>query len=279
MSKFLGFFSAPLLPVGVVLLIGVLIFAGGLIGAVPVVGEILAGILLGLALLGGFVMALIMICLVSGFSLMFPTIAVEASDGFDAISKAFSYVLYRPWRTAFYYVVGLVYGGVCYLFIHVLAFLLLRSVHMFAGWSMNWDGSSVAGLRGKLDAIWPTPTLTNLQPAVNWATLGWSETIGAALIWLWVALVAAAVLAFAVSLYFSISTVVYLLLRKHVDDTDLEDVYVEQAVEELVEAEPGAGAPPPAQEPPAGEQPGEGGGEEPPSSSGEEEGGEPEQAP
>ena len=36
---------------------------------------------------------------VGGFGLMYPTVAVEGSDSFDAISRSFSYVFARPWRS------------------------------------------------------------------------------------------------------------------------------------------------------------------------------------
>ena len=36
------------------------------------------------------------------------------------------------------------------------------------------------------------------------------------------------------SYFYSVNTVIYCLLRKQVDDTDLEDIYVEQDVDELV---------------------------------------------
>ncbi|MBN1846225.1 MAG: hypothetical protein JW810_11115 [Sedimentisphaerales bacterium] len=235
MGKFASFFSAPLIPIGIIIFIGLFVFLGGLAGAVPYIGEIAAPLLMGLALFGGFVMALIAIGLIGGMGLMYPTIAVEGSDSFDAISRAFSYLFARPWRLGFYGVVSFVYGGICYLFVRLFAFLLLLAVHVAAGIGMNWDDSAVtvSDMRGKLDAIWPAPMLANLQPSVNWVTLNGTETLGAFFIWIWVSLVVGLVLAFAVSFCFSMQTVIYCLLRKHVDSTDLEDVYVEEDVEGL----------------------------------------------
>jgi hypothetical protein len=237
LGKFGSYFTAPLIPLGIIIFVAIFIFVGGLCGAIPYVGEILAPILMGLALFGGFIIALVSVGLMAGFNLMYPTIAVEGSDSFDAISRAFSYVFARPWRMGFYSFLAAVYGGICYVFVRVFAWLLLISVYAAAGMGMNVDDSSVTGsmdLRGKLEAIWPTPTLGDLQPSVNWITLNWSECIGAAVIWIWVALVAGLVLAFVFSFFYSVNTVIYCLLRKQVDDTDLEDIYIEQDVEELV---------------------------------------------
>lgn len=237
LGKFGSYFTAPLIPVGIMVFVGIFIALGGLLGAIPRIGEILAPIFMGLALFGGFVIALVAVGLMAGYNLMYPTIAVEGSDSFDAISRAFSYVFARPWRMGFYSLVAAVYGGICYAFVRVFAWLLLISVHIAAGMGMNIDDSSVTGsmdIRGKLEAIWPAPTLADLQPSINWVTLNWSECFGAAVIWVWAALVTGLVLAFVLSFFYSMNTVIYCLLRKHVDDTDLEDIYVEQDVDELV---------------------------------------------
>jgi len=253
-KRFASFFGAPLIPVGIILLISLLIFVGGLLGAVPVVGEIIAGLLTGLALFGGFVVALVTIGLLAGYNLMYPTIAVEGSDSFDAISRAFSYIYGRPWRMGFYSFVAAIYGGICYLFVRLFVFLILASVHWACG-SMNVDASSMATTRGKLDAIWPAPQWMDLQPDVQWMSLYWSEKIGAFFIWIWVALAAAMVLAFVLSFAYSANTIIYTLLRKKVDQTDLEDIYVEDDIEEIVADEATlheAAAEPqqPSQEPP-----------------------------
>ena len=233
-SKFASFFSAPLIPLGVIVLIGALIFVGGAVGAIPYVGEIISGIFTGLALFGGFVIALMVLGLTGGIYLMYPTIAVEGSDSFDAISRSFSYVFARPWRMLFYMVIGAIYGAICFLFVRFFVFLLLIASYFPAG-AMNWDEASVS-FRGKLEAIWAEPTFYNLHTGfgdIPWLSLNTTETIGALFIWIWVTLAAAAVLGFVVSYFFSLNTIIYYLLRKHVDSTDLEDVYLEQDIEDL----------------------------------------------
>ena len=234
-NKFASFFSAPLIPLGVIALIGVLILVGGAMGAIPYVGEIVAGIFTGLALFGGFVIALMVLGLTGGIYLMYPTIAVEGSDSFDAISRSFSYVFARPWRMLFYMVTGVVYGAICFLFVRFFVFLLLIASYFPAGLIMNLDHASVS-FRGKFEAIWTMPTFSNLRMGfgdIQWMSLNTTETIGALLIWVWVTLAAAAVIGFVVSYFFSLNTIIYYLLRKHVDATDLEDVYLEQDIEDL----------------------------------------------
>ena len=236
-ARFLSFFSAPLVPLAIVAVICVVTFLVGFIGAVPAIGEILAGLLMPLALLGGFIVALVSVGLIGGANLMYPTVAVEGSDSFDAISRSFSYVFARPWRMGFYTALAAVYGAICYIFVRFFTFLMLLVVHVCAGMAINLDGSSYAGIRGKLDAMWPAPTWSDLNPSVNWLSLGGTEAIGAFLMWIWVTLIVALVVAFLLSFYFSINTMIYYLLRQRVDGTDIEDVYVEQEAEETVPAE------------------------------------------
>ena len=63
--------------------------------------------------------------------------------------------------------------------------------------------------------------------------LSWSESFAAFLIWFWVAIIVCLVLAFVISFFFSANTTIYFLLRKGVDRTDYEDVFIEENTEEL----------------------------------------------
>jgi len=232
LTKFVSFLTAPLIPLILIAGIGFITFAGGAIGAVPVVGQLLAGVLWFLALLAGFVMALVVIGAAAGTHLMYPTIATEGSDAFDAISRSFSYIYSRPWRLGWYLLVSVVYGTICLLFVKFLAFVLLRLAHAAAGLGMNIDGASKLATYGKLDAIWGAPAWgVSLFGRFGHVPLGGAELIAAILIAIFVFLVIGTVVAFAASFFFSASTLMYLLLRREVDATDLEDVYVEEEEE------------------------------------------------
>jgi len=232
LSRLVSFFTAPLIPIAIIAFFAVLFLVSGLVAAIPVFGEIITGIFFPLALGAGFIIALIVIGLVTGANLMYPTIAVEGSDSFDAISRSFSYVFTKPWRMAFYTLLAVVYGSICYLFVRLFAFLLLKSVRIPLV-SMNLDDSSAGGIRGKLDAIWPDPSFGHLHPNINYMALNWSESFAAFFIWIWVIIIVCLVLAFIISFFFSANTTIYFLLRKCVDRTDYEDVFVEENVEEL----------------------------------------------
>ena len=98
LGKFGSFVTAPLLPLVIVLALGRALALGGLIG--NLLGGVVLGLLFFIALGLGLAAAFLLVGLSAGGSLMYPTIAVEGSDSFDAVSRSFSYVLNRPWRRA-----------------------------------------------------------------------------------------------------------------------------------------------------------------------------------
>ena len=258
-QRYGGFVLAPLLPIAGVVAIALVMFLGGLIGAIGYVGELFTGVFYPLALLGGFAAALLVLATLVGFHLMWPTIAVEGSDGFDALSRAYSYVGSRIWHVGFYSFVLLLYGGVSFVLLRVVAVVVLKLAHKFTGLGMNLIGSSELSV-GKLNAMWSMPAWADLTllPATGearfWGTfcngpLDSTEKFGAWLLALWVYLCIGLLCAFVVSYFFCGSTQMYFLLRRDVDATDYDEVYYEEPGEEP--PLPAAGA----AEPPAGEAP------------------------
>ncbi len=259
-QRYGGFVLAPLLPVGVLIGIIVLMFIGGLIGTIGYAGELFTGVFYPLALLGGLAAAVLVLATIIGFHLMWPTIAVEGSDGFDALSRACSYVGSRIWHVGFYTFVLLLYGGVSFAFLRVVAILLLKLAHKFTGLGMNLISSSELSGVGKLDALWSMPAWADLTllPSTGdmpfWGTfcngpLDGTERLAAWLLALWVYLCVGLLSAFVVSYFFCGSTQMYFLLRREVDATDYDEVYYE---------EPGEESPAPAvspTEPPAAQGP------------------------
>jgi hypothetical protein len=233
-NKVLSFIFAPLIPLLIIFGIGlVLSVCGFVLFHIPVVGPIVAGVLFIFALLGGLVMTLVLLGTLGGLNLMYPTIGVEGSDSFDAISRSFSYVFARPWRMLWYTVVSLIYGAICYLFVRFFIFMVLLLTWFFVGW---W-------LKSKNTAPWypemfPPPSWSQLAYEPGFAHLKWSEDIAAGCIAFWNYLAISMLGAFAISFYFSASTIIYYLLRREVDATELVDVYVEEADDDLADTGP-----------------------------------------
>ncbi|MHC4986503.1 MAG: hypothetical protein ACYTFO_10160, partial [Planctomycetota bacterium] len=241
-SKFLSFFMAPLIPIGAIVFFGLLMLSGGLLANLWGVGAIIVGALFFLAVLGGLAIAFLTFGLIGGGGLMYPTIAVEGSDSFDAISRSYSYIFNRPWRSGLYSLLALFHGTVCYLIVRLFGFVALRATHLAVKSGIWTGGQTLPDASDKLDVMWTAPTFDLLHAPMQTAAMTPSETIGAYLITFWVYLVVGVVAAFLVSYFISGSTVIYYLLRRHVDATDLDDVFVEEAEEDEL-AEPEVEAP------------------------------------
>jgi hypothetical protein len=252
-SKFLSFLFAPIIPLLIILALGVIVTIGSVLGNIPFFGPIIVGALFFLALAAGFVMTLVLLGLLGGFNLMYPTIAVEGSDSFDAISRSFSYLYALPWRLAFYTVVAVIYGALAYLFVRLFIFLMLAMAHKFVGMGMFVHANSTAPLWA---AMWPSPaTAARLSYDVDFLTLSPGQSLGAFLISFWVYLVITILGAFAISFYFSANTIIYYLMRQEADTTAMDDVYLEQLDDEIPElsaAAPASAAGPIAEVPQTG---------------------------
>ncbi|MCZ6699462.1 MAG: hypothetical protein O7D94_11070 [Planctomycetota bacterium] len=253
-SRLKSFIFAPLLPWMLIGLAGFILALGGLVGAIPWVGELFVGILFVIALLIGFGIALVFIAAVGGYWLLFPTIATEGSDAADALARSFNYIYNRPWKAAFYYFVSLAYGVICFCFVKFLVRVMLIFVHLFVGLTMNWgnatveagdDGSARTG-ENKLTAIWQAPKIDGSNAfwggfdgaRLEGAELAKTSWVSRGFFKLWIYLLVGLVAAFGVSFCYSACTLVYLLLRREVDATDMEDVYLDE-----YESEPGAHPP------------------------------------
>jgi hypothetical protein len=242
--KFTAVLAAPITPVAVIIVIGVSVILLGLIGNVPVVGEILTGLFLPLSLMAAFLVTVILIGTVAGLNLMVPAIAYEDSDCFDAVSRSFGYVYAKPWRMGFYTVVATVYGAICYVFVRFFAFVLLWTTYQFLQVGFVHDNE-------KLQSLWPEPTAAGFLGSAAPAPDAWSMWLGSVLIRVWVLAIVGLLVSFLVSFYFSANTVIYGLMRNRVDNTPLDEVYT------YSEAAPGEPSPPEISPPAAasGEEP------------------------
>ncbi len=224
-KRFSSFFTAPLVPVVIVVIIGIAVGIVGLIGNIPRLGELVVGLSTPALLAAGALMALALIGTIAGFNLMYPAVAYDGTDSFDAVSRAFNYIYARPWRTGFYSVVAAVYGAICYTFVRLFAFALLWTTH----WALRlavWAGST-NGQGDKVSVIWAEPSFMRLH-AYPTSALNWSESASAFLIYVSVLIVVGLLVSFIMSFYFSAGTVIYALLRNKVDGAEISDVYAEQ---------------------------------------------------
>lgn len=221
-KRFTSFFTTPLAPFGIIIFIGLFIFILGLIGNIPRAGELIIGLFVLLALVAGALIVVVLIGTAAGFNLMFPAVAYDGSDCFDAISRSFSYVYAKPWRMIFYTSVAAVYGAISYTFVRFFAFSLLWVTHLTLQLGIWTQNSKEVN---KLDAIWSKPEFMRLLGTSDMVTTNWAESIAAFIIHLFLLAVVGLVVSFIISFYFTANTIIYSLMRNKVDDTALEDVY------------------------------------------------------
>ncbi|MBN1787906.1 MAG: hypothetical protein JW806_05865 [Sedimentisphaerales bacterium] len=227
-KKFLSLFGAPSLPIVFIIIFILLLLGVGLITNIGWIGEIFLAFPLTfiIVLVLGVCITLMIIGLGGGINLMPSVIAYEHSDAFDAFNRSCSYVYTRPWRLSFYMLIATVYGAVCYLFARFFVFLMLTAGRWFLYISI-WKNAAKAEQMNKLDVIWPKPEFFSLLGSGAEIAKSRTESFAEWLINLQVLVIAGVVIAFAVSFYFSASTIIYCLLRKGIDQTPLDSVFIE----------------------------------------------------
>jgi len=210
--RFLSYFTAPLLPVAGIAFLWLLLMLGGLIGAIPSAGPYLVGIFWFLALAVGFVAALILVGVLGGWPLMAPAVSTEDSDAFDGFSRSFSYVFSRTRQWATLIVAAAAYGIVLTAAVAALAWLV---VHLTV-WGI------AAGM-----SLTDAGALTADSPLSKGGAV--SEDVpdsAASFARFWLNAASLVVHGFAASLFWTLATVSYFLLRQSDDATSLDEVYL-----------------------------------------------------
>ena len=221
-KKLGGFLTAPAIPITIMVISGAFIAMLGLAGNIPFAGKFIIAIGLPFALIIGLFISLFLVGTIIGFNLMYPTIAYEGSNGFDAISRSFAYVFAHPWSVTFYGILASVYGAISYLLVRSFAFLLL-----FITYILIRIGLSNAGHGGNLQDIWPRPEYFNLLRENPDITLNTMELIPSLMINAAVLTVVGLLIAFVFSFYYCASTIIYALMREKVDNTSTDQIYIQ----------------------------------------------------
>jgi hypothetical protein len=215
--KWLSYFAAPLLPLLGVILAAIPLAVLGLLMHFNV-GVLLAGVLWPLALLGGLVMALLLLGLAFGWPLMWATISTEGTDSFDALSRSYAYVFQRPLRYLFYVLVAAVLGWLGWLLVETFA----GAVVALSYWAAGWGAGPRIG-------------------AMGMSGLGRIFDVGSGLIGFWTSCVAALALGYFYGYFWIAASAIYLLLRRDVDATETDEVFLDADRSEPTHALPPLG--------------------------------------
>ncbi len=217
-GKFWSYFCSPLMPI-----LGILFFVacnviGGFLGQIEFAGEIAVAVGFPLAIISGFIILFLGIVGIIGFFLMYPTISVEGSDAFDAISRSYSYVLSRPLHFLSLFVSIITCGIIMTFMASYGACLVMKTTYFTVGIGMGGKldeiRAFIAGLSGA------KATLEILDPI--------SMRIAALFFMLYIVAIKMVVGSIIITFAGSVSTIAYLIIRKDVDGTEMDDVYIEE---------------------------------------------------
>jgi len=212
----------------------------GLFCSIPYVGRIAQIPLYPVAVLFGVVTWMFAIGWLLSFGLMMPAISVGGKDAFDGWSTSYAYVLWQFGRYVCYTVVAAVIGLIsaiaAYWLVEFLIHLVVQSINIGVVADAPWVHFKMGG------------ALVTLKPADGALAAGVSRIIA-----LFVTAMRLLPAAYVVSYFFTANTLIFFLLRKSVDNIDVQEIYEEQ--EPTPEGETPEDVASEAYEPPAAETP------------------------
>jgi len=205
-SKWRAYFAAPLFPVlGIVLVAIPLAIAGLLLRAD--FGLLIVGVLAWpFLLVGGLIMGMLLLGLVFGWPLMWGTISAEGTDSFDALSRSYAYVFQRPLRYLFYAVVAALFGLLGWLLVSNFAAAVVGLTY----WAASWGSSS--------------PRMAEIMAGGDLSGIG---RTGAVMIDFWSGCVKLLAASYLYSYFWTATTIIYFLLRRDVDATEMDEVFLD----------------------------------------------------
>ena len=177
-------------------------------------GAAVAGLLWPLVLLIGAAMALLLLGLTYAWPLIVSSAACEGQNSFDAMTRAFAYVFQRPLHCLGYAVVAMLFGGFCWLIVANLA----ASVVELSYWSTSWGANVGSGENAsRIDVLRGLTTDSESSSMLSFA----QDSMA-----FWNGLIQTIAASFLYGPFWCMASAVYLLLRKEVDDTEMDEIYI-----------------------------------------------------
>ncbi|HEY7308842.1 MAG TPA: hypothetical protein VH643_05685 [Gemmataceae bacterium] len=268
-KRILSYLMAPLFPLAFVFVLLIFMILFGVVHLIPGFSDFVwDGLLWWLMLICGLVMAVTLVGLV-GWPLMAATISTEGTDSWEAVSRSYSYVYQKPWHYIWYGLVAIAYGAVLVFFIGFMGSLTVylakwgvsqtpgstkfnrdpSYLFVYAPTSFGWrtlllSDATVHGRplvhNGEIDEVayadylrLPRPDGTEYKSdKEDNSALTWWNKVGAFLVSIWLGIVFLLMLGFGYSYFWTASTIIYLLMRRHVDAAELDEVYLEDDEQE-----------------------------------------------
>jgi hypothetical protein len=186
--------------------------------------NVIGGLFYGLFMLGALIAVIVGVAYLLGWWMLIPAAVCDGADAIDSVQRAYAYVLARPVRLLIYLVLGIAAVLVVTAFLWVIATWTIGFAMRTTGalarpitWEMLWWGS------------FGNPSPEAALDAAN-GPQG-SYAVAAAFIRIWVLVPMLLVLASFVSMLASMSTVLYLAMRRVCDGQDLGELWTPGLIE------------------------------------------------
>jgi len=209
-AKWPAYFFAPLVPLAGGLLLMLVGLVYGLLMKVNFFALVMS-IGWPLMLLICLGMAIVLLGLLFGWALMWPTVSTEGTDAFDAISRSYSYTFQRPLHYLFYGLVAALLGWLA----AAVVFWVARETQTLASWAVSW------GTGAERHDLLFLGQATTEEPS-------WLLTSTRNVLAFWNGAILLFAFAFLYSYFWTAATAIYFLLRQNVDGTERDEVAVEE---------------------------------------------------
>ncbi len=227
----------------------------GLFGLIPYAGEIIIGVFAIPAFAVSLCIIYLGIVLLFSFSIGPAVIGTTKSDAFDNLFEVFSCVNDQPWRLIWYQFMLVVFSLVGMAILAFFAGLALRVgtaiVGLITGEKVFSLVNSTVGfslpdwlwwLQDFVEKLFSTPALTSSGAA---PASGWSMIVGQVLFSIAYHFIILFVLGYGMAIWYSGSTVIYLILVRKKDERNLleikdEEIEIPEKLDVSVPAQPAA---------------------------------------
>jgi hypothetical protein len=173
--------------------------------------NLIGGLLYGIALLLGLLVALVAVGYAACFPLFIPAVVIENCAGGEAVQRSFAYLLSKTLRFIGYLAMLVVAMVLGYVIVRLVANLTLDLTANIVGtWTFNMSLQGAGSLQGT---------------AIPTIGISWYETSAGWFIAMWETIVHDLMIGWIFSGFFSASTMMYLLMRSSCDGQDTRDIW------------------------------------------------------
>jgi hypothetical protein len=170
-----------------------------------------AGLLWIVVISAGLFLAIVLLGLAAGWPMMWPTISTERTDAFDALSRSMAYVYQRPLYYLFLIVIASLLGFLGFMVVDVF----VDGTIAFGDWAVSWGSGS--------------DRMNEIKGWTNGGDAGLLGGGGASLIAFWQGCALIVKPAFQVGFFWTAATAIYLLMRRAVDATEMDEIVTDEA--------------------------------------------------